>query len=381
MHPIVAITACALLIFSGDGFAQPKPAKPTAQAAVQPGLPGQPVAKPKPARNPSFYTAEVPINSQSAAEQHAAKARGLAQVAVRLSGTPAAASNNLIRRSGSNVEALVTGSSIRQDADTVNGLPVYRSIMTVTFDPESVDALIAGAGLKFWTASRPKPILWLAIDDGRGARLVTGQQTNVVKPLATRGLERGMRFLLPAGSPIEQAAIRSIWALNAPAMQVLTDRYHNDAQLIGKVYRQPPGWAADWLLTQGGVELARWSVTDIDPRRVIASGVDEGADAIAKRDSVHLETGVAGLYTVEVMGVDSQADFIRLMSYLETMAIVRKVIVVEAATEQLRLQLDLSVGMRGFRTMLGTGGVLAPHSAVEDETATASGKVLRFDLQ
>jgi hypothetical protein len=381
MRQIVRFTACALLIFSAQALAQPKPAKPTAPPVAQPALPGQPVAKPKPVRNPGFYTAEVTINSQSAAEQHAAKARGLAQVVVRLTGTPAAASNSLIRRSGANVEALVTGSSIRQDADTVNGLPVYRSILTVSFDPESVDALIAGAGLKFWTASRPKPILWLAIDDGRGARLVTGQQTNVVKPLATRGLERGMRFLLPAGSPLEQAAIRSIWALNAPAMQVLTDRYRNDAQLIGKVYRQPPGWAADWLLTQGGVELARWSFTDIDPRRVIASGVDEGADAIAKRDSVHLEAGVAGLYTVEVMGVDNQADFIRLMSYLETMAIVRKVIIVEATTQQLRLQLDLSVGMRGFRTMLGTGGVLVPHSAVEDESATVSGKVLRFDLQ
>jgi hypothetical protein len=392
MRPIVRLTACALLIAASQSFAQApgaaaapapgqgasKPAK--AGAAVPAAVPGQPLPKPKPTRNASFYTAEVTFNSQ--AEQRGAKIRALGQVVVRLTGNPAAASNNLIRRSGANIEALITSSSTRQDSEIVNGLPVYRSILTVSFDPDNVDALIGAAGLKFWTAERPKPILWLAIDDGRGPRLVTGQQTNVVKPLATRGLERGMRFLLPAGSSIEQAAIRSIWTLNAPAMQVLTERYRSDAQLIGKVYRQPPGWAADWLLTQGGVELARWSYSDSDPRRVIASGVDEGANAIANRDAVFLETGVAGVFTIDVIGVDTQADFIRLMSYLETMAIVKRVTITEATPEQLRLQLDLSLGMKGFRTMIGTGGVLRAAAEPEDGTMpVASGAVPRFTLQ
>ena len=392
MRPIVRLTACALIAAS-QSFAQtpgpvatPAPGQSAgrpaqAGAAVPAAIPGQPLPKPKPTRNASFYTAEVSLTSP--AEQRGAKIRALGQVVVRLTGNPAAASNNLIRRSGANIEALITNSSTRQDTETVNGLPVYRTILTVSFDPDNVDALIGAAGLKFWTAERPKPILWLAIDDGRGPRLVTGQQTNVVKPLATRGLERGMRFLLPAGSSIEQAAIRSIWTLNAPAMQVLTERYRNDAQLIGKVYRQSPGWAADWLMTQDGVELARWSYSDSDPRRVIASGVDEGANAIAKRDSVYLETGVAGIFTIDVIGVDSQADFIRLMSYLETMAIVKRVTVTEATPEQLRLQLDLSLGMKGFRTMIGTGGVLRAVAAESEDgtTPVASGTVPRFTLQ
>jgi hypothetical protein len=246
------------------------------------------------------------------------------------------------------------------------------------FDPDSVDALIAAAGLKYWTAERPKPILWLAIDDGRGPRLVTSQQPNVVKPLATRGLERGMRYLLPAGNAAEQASVSSIWSLNAQAMQVLTNRYRNDAQLIGKVYRQPPGWAADWLLSQSGVEIARWSFADTDPRRVIASGVDAGADAIAKRDGVTLDTGVAGLYSVDVVGVSSQSDFIRLMAYLQSMAVVRKVTVLRATPEQLRLQLDLGIGMKGFRTMVGTGDTLSP---LPDSTTASSGSVPRFSLQ
>ena len=361
------LIAMALLLAAGPAHAQTgaKPADPVASPAV----------KPKPTRNPAFYNTELTLSSQNAAERRGATIRALGQVVVRITGNPKAASNPVIRRAASSIDAMVLDSKLRQDSETVNGVPVYKTVLSVSFDPESVDGLIAAAGLKFWTSTRPKPILWLAINDGRGARLVTGQQTTVVKPLATRGLERGMRFLLPAGNAAEQAAVNSIWALNAPALQVLTNRYRNDSQLIGKVYRQPPGWAADWLLTRDGVELARWSFSDADPRKVIASGVDEGADAIAKRDAVSLDTGAAGPQLVDISGVNTQSDYIRLMSYLQALAVVRKVTVVEARPGQIRLQLDLGVGMRGLLPMVATGGVLVPDSE------PGAGGVTRFSLQ
>jgi hypothetical protein len=391
MPPIARVLALALL---SAVLAMPVPASAQAAAAARPAAtrpaaaPARPgadpaaalAAKPKPVRNPAFYSAVVPVASKN--EKRSALQRGLIQVVVRLTGDPQAGSNPVVRRGAGNIDALVTASSFREDSETVNGVPVYKTVLVASYDPDAVDALVGGSGLRYWSAARPKPILWLAIDDGRGPRLVTGKQTNVVKPLATRGLERGMRYLLPAGTATEQAAVRSIMGLNAMALAPLTARYGNDAQLLGKVYRQPPGWAADWLLTQGGVELARWSHTDLDPRRAIASGVDEGANALAARDSVKLDSGVAGSYAVEVLGVDSQARYLRLMGYLETLAIVKRVVVTEAIPGQLRLTLDLNVGMRGFRTLLANGGVLRalgePAATVED--APPSGAA-RFELQ
>jgi hypothetical protein len=354
--------------------AKPAPARP---AAIQSGADAT-AAKPKPVRNPSFYTADVPVNSQN--EKRAATVRGLFQVVTRLTGDPKASSNAVIRRAAANVDALVTDSSWTQDSEIVGGVPVYKTVLRVSFDPDGVDALVSGSGLRYWTSSRPKPILWLAIDDGRGPRLVTGKQTNVVKPLASRGLERGMRYLLPAGTAAETAAVRSIVGLNAMALQPLTARYGNDTQLLGKVYRAPPGWAADWVMTQGGVEIARWSYSDTDPRRVIASGVDEGANALAARDSVKIDSGVAGLYSVEVVGVNTQGDYLRLMAYLETLAIVRRVGVTEAMPGQLRVLLDLSVGMRGFRTLVAGGGTLRALTEAPVEGEPSAG-LPRFSLQ
>ena len=349
-------------------------ADPAGSAA--PGTPATadaatPAARPKPVRNPAFYTTDVVVQSQN--EKRGALIRALGQVVVRLTGNPQAAQNPVVRRAAGNVESLVLKSAFRQEQDTVNGVPVYKTILGVAFDPEAVDNVIGASGLKFWTSARPKPILWLAIDDGRGPRLVTGQQPNVVKPLAARGLERGMRFLLPAGNAAEQAAVATIWRLDSAALQPLTARYRNDAQLVGKVYRMGPGWAADWVFSQSGAEVARWSFADADPRRVIASGVDEGANAIAKRDGVGLDTGVAGLYAVEINGIGSQGDYLRLMSYLQGLPVVRRVAPVEASPGTLRLSLDLGVGIKGFRSMVAGGSTL--------RAAADGGGTARFELQ
>jgi hypothetical protein len=384
----VSVLALIAIVLAAPSLARAQAAAPARPAPAAKPAPGKPAAadpaaataKPKPVRNPSFYTASVPVGSQK--EKRSGMQRGLIQVITRLTGDTTVASNPVVRRAAGNVEALATSSAFRQDAETVGGVPVYKTILVVNFDPEAIDALVGGAGLRYWTAARPKPILWLAIDDGRGPRLVTGKQTNVVKPLATRGLERGMRYLLPAGTAAEQAAVRSIIGLNPMALAPLTARYGNDAQLIGKVYRQPPGWAADWVMTQDGVEIARWSYSDADPRRVIASGVDEGANALAARDSVKIDAGAAGVYAVEVGGVNTQGEYLRLMAYLETLAIVRRVAVTEAMPGALKLSLELTVGMRGFRTLLANGGVLRASGADDDATEEApSTGAARFELQ
>ena len=125
---------------------------------------------------------------------------------VKLTGDPLASGNPVVRRALPNAESFVADSraseaSSDQEGNTaVGGVPVYKTTMSFAFEPGSVDALVAGAGLKVWGGPRPRPILWLAIDDGRGARLVNSQQLNVVSPLAKRGLERGLRFGMPAGS-------------------------------------------------------------------------------------------------------------------------------------------------------------------------------------
>jgi len=360
--------------------ARPKPAPAVARpVAAKPATAPETAApaKIKPMRDYALYRAEVSLSSQGASERKQATARALSQVIVKLTGNPQAMTNATIRRAQANAQAYVSeatepvAASDSEGNTAIGGVPVFKTMMQVSFEPTSVDALITVAGLKYWTGVRPRPILWLAIDDGRGPRLVTGQQLSVIKPLAARGLERGIRFGLPQGSASESAAVGAVWNLDSAALAAMTARYqNNDAQLIGKVYRSVSGWSAWWVLSQAGVELGRWPVTDADPRKVIASGADPVADAIAKRDAVYLEAGPAGAQAIEITGVDSQADFIRVMAYLQTLAIVKRVQVDAASADSLKLTLELGVGLRGFSTMLMTGDMLEPEPAtIVDDNA------------
>ena len=300
-------------------------------------------------RDPSLYQGQVTLISQGAGERRAATARALAQVVVKLTGDPQAANHPVVRRALASAQTYVTTSDTRESSDqqgntAIGGVPVYRTTMSFAFEPNGVDALVAAAGLKYWGGSRPRPILWLAIDDGRGARLVNAQQLAVVKPLADRGLERGLRFGMPAGSAVEQAAVQTIWSQAAPQMLPLTARYGGQVQLLGKVYRAGGGWTADWLLSDGDKELSRWSFTDPSPQRAIASGADGAADAIARRDAVPMRAGEPTTLTVEVSGLRDGTDFTRAMGYLQTLAVVQGLQVQRATPDGLVLDLARQFG-------------------------------------
>lgn len=337
---------------------------------AQESSPAGPVAGPDAAvevdavRDPALYQAEVELLSQGPGERRAAAARALGQVVVKLTGNAQAAGHPVVRRAMANAEAFVTDSrgseavSDQQGNTAIGGAPIYKSLMTFSFDPASVDALVAGTGLPYWGGNRPRPLLWLAIDDGRGARLVNSQQLAVVKPLATRGLERGLRFGLPAGSAVEQAAVQTIWAQNPAPMLPLTARYGEQTQLLGRVYRAGGGWTADWVLSRGETELSRWSFSDPSPQRAIASGADGAADAIARRDAAPLDVGTPGSLVVEIAGLRGGSDYTRAMGYLQTLAVVRSLKVMQATPESLRVELDLAVGPEGFARFVAAGGTL-----------------------
>jgi hypothetical protein len=360
--PFVCLLLALVAAPSLPGAARAQDLAP-AETAAAPGLAEAGSVADAP-RDLTLYQGEAELLSQGAGERRAAAARALAQVLVKLTGDPLAPGNPVVRRALANAESFVSDShageaSSDQEGNTaVGGVPVYKTTMDFAFDPGSVDALVAGAGLRVWGSPRPRPILWLAIDDGRGARLVNSQQLNVVKPLAQRGLQRGLRFGMPSGSAVEQAAVQTIWAQNPEPMQALTARYGGDAQLLGRVYRAGGGWTADWVLSRGGQELSRWSFSDPSPQRAIASGADGAADAIARRDAVLMDAGEPGQLLVELVGLRDSNDYARAMGYLQTLAVVRALHIVEASPDRVQLQLDLAVGPDGFARFVASGGTL-----------------------
>ena len=316
-----------------------------------------------------LYEAEVQVRTQAEGERNAAYARALAQVFAKLSGDRGIANRPGVAQELRRASEYVDGFDYRQDESVgPTGAPSFRTMLVVRFVPEAVDSLVAALGLPVWPQPRPKPVVWLAIDDGRGPRLVGLQQSNAARPLLQRAIERGYRLGLPSGNAAEQAAVGAIWRGDSAAIARLSARYNPPMQLIGKLYRGGEGWQADWTFVDDGRVLSRWSETAADARRAMASGADGAADALIQRYAKAIAPADPVAQRIVFTGLRSGDDYLRLSAALQRMSVVRAIRPLRASGDRLEVELDLLTGMAGFRRMVDGGLLLEVESG--DEFAT-----------
>lgn len=312
------------------------------------------------------YAAEVPVRSQTEAERNTGFARALSQVFGKLSGDRSASARPGVGQELRRAKDYVEGYDYRQDEGIgPSGAPSYTTTLIVRFNQSKVDGIVAALGLPVWPQPRPKPVLWLAIDDGKGARLAGLAQNNVAKPLTQRALERGYRLGLPSGSAAEQAAVGAIWRGDTAAIVRLSSRYSPTMQLIGKLYRSKGGWTADWTFVDNGRVLSTWTSQEIDARRAMAAGADGAADALTRKYARRSASGTPGVQRILFTGIDSSEDFIRLSAYLQSISVVRHITPVRATPEGLEVDLDLMTGMPGFRRLIDADVLVEAEGGIE----------------
>lgn len=315
-----------------------------------------------------LYVGSVPVNNQSDSERASGVQRALAQVIVKLTGQRDAARLPQVRGLLGAAGRLALDTRFTTETDSRNGAPIYRQRMVVRFDHNAVDGLIAGTGLPSWPGPRAPAVLWLVINDGHGPRLVGAAHAGVVKSLLDRGSERGVQFVLPAGSPLEAQAALMATSTGPVNAVVLPSANYGPMQLLGRLNRTPAGWRAQWIVFDGGAELARWGETNADARLAMADGADAAADVLAKKYAKVVAAGAAGTFAVEIDGIHTGTDYVRAMGYLQSLGIVRRIVLLGTSGDGLRMQLDLATGLEGLRNVVAVGQVL---EADTDPTRTA----------
>lgn len=306
------------------------------------------------------YQAEVAVRNQTDGEREKGFGRALAQVLGNVTGDRGAAQRPGVRDELSKAKAYVDGYDYRQDEGlSANGAPSFQTTLVVRFDRDGVDELVQMLGLPSWPTPRPKPVLWLAINDGSGPRLVGLGQVNAARAVLDQAKARGYALGLPAGNAAEQAAVGAIWRGDTAAVALLSQRYSPPMQLVGKLQRGTAGWVADWVFVDKGKVLAKWQTTHPDARRAMAAGADGAADALFKRYAKAGSGGPAGRYRVRILGVDDADDYLRLAGYLDGLSIVKRVTPVLATPAVLELDLELATGVSGFARLVDRGEVLS----------------------
>lgn len=327
------------------------------------------------------YATEVPVRNQSEAERNNGFSRALLKVLTNLSGE-----RNPIARPGvadevRNAKAYVTSFDFRQDEGvSPSGAPSFKTMLVVRFNPAKVTELVSKTGMASWPEPRPKPVLWMAIDDGSGPRLVGLAQANAARPVLDRAKARGYRLGLPTGSASEQVLAASIWRSDVAAVARASAAYDPPMQLVGKLYRTGPTWRGDWIFVDKGKVLARSSTNNADARTAMAGGADIAADALIRKYArpgkpipKQPSNDVSDI-TIQLVGINSSEDYLRAMAWLESQPQVKRVVPLDASADSMHLRVSVVGGGGGLATIAANGGVVVPETVPAPAVdATTSG--------
>lgn len=313
------------------------------------------------------YEGEVAVASQSEADRLAALGAALAQVIAKRTGMRGAADDP--RLAGSLGRAGEWLQRYRYLDGAGGGV-----VLVARFDPAAVDRTLSEAGLTVWPEPRPQPVVWLAIDDGRGPRLLGNSQAQAVAALTARASQRGLRLTYPLMDLQDQQQIDvdRVWSADSSAAIQAARRYQSNVVLLGRLFRDGSQWIAEWRIVQDGEVLDQQRSSDADSSVVLANGADLAASALVTRYAADLNSaGPPGRYPLRVSGVLSAQDYARLLGQLNRMASVRATEITGADGDALLLTLDLTSGIEGFSRSARGIGLLAA-----DESAAASTGVL-----
>ena len=316
------------------------------------------------AQDAELYEGEVVVPNQSDAARAEALPSALAAALVRLTGRADVEEDPAVTPELAQAQNLLRQFRYRQDLDPAQPGSA-QTVLVARFDRDGVDALLALAGQRIWPSPRPVPVVWLAIDDGRGPRLLGSAQSRVVSALTRRAAERGLRLSYPLLDLEEQQiAVAPFWAGDSAAARRASARYQSRVSLVGKLYRSASGWTAEWALYDGEQRLGDTTRSAPDAPSVLAEGADLAADLLSSRATVAVaDAGPPGRFPVSIAGIASAEDYARTLAYLGRLSVVRGTRVLGAEEDRLLLELDLRSGLSGLRQLVANGQTLT----AEDE--------------
>ena len=222
----------------------------------------------------------------------------------------------------------------------------------VTFDAGAIERAVTALGQPVWSRTRPV-VLGVITRPPADADPVA-----VRRSLETAASERGLPLKLASAASAGLAGKDPVPAADALAAARAQGA---DAVLIGTA----DGAEWQWTLFEGG------SAT------VLAGGVTagiEGAADLFALGTPAANTGPVGTATLDVQGVNSLADAVRIQRLIEGLPGARRVILVASDAGVVRYRLDIPRGTEGLAEVLSSRGEVA---RVGDGTSPLTYRIAR----
>lgn len=324
-----------------------------------------------------LYEARVPVTDRSSSARSAALQQALSTVLVKITGarsvpgalTPMIAEPNRYLQQYSYEQAPADPNA---PSAAPGGPPAF--VLWAKFDPKVVNQDVSAAHMALWGMERPRTLVWLALQDSPGGRLLPAADTsNLMQTLANAAQQRGIVLLFPQLDAVDRAAlgVPDVTGFNLDRISAASTRYRPDSVLVGSVTPFGNGqYAARWELLNGA-EQETWQTPPGDEMAVATDGVQVTADRYATRYAIAAGAGDLAGMALEVDGVTNLDSYAKVLAYLNSLTPVQAVRVERMAAGSAFFSVDVRGSLDNLRSALTLGGLLLPEGSAAPAAATS----------
>jgi len=330
----------------------------------------------------NLYRERVLVTNQSDEARSQAAAEALQLVLMRASGRQTLGESPALARAFAKPQRLIESFRYETAADDEAGQAQTR--LQMTFSSSAIETLLREAGLPIWPDNRPSLLMWLVRDDLHAGRQVVAfaDEPELETQLLASAQQRGLPQILPLLDLEDQLTLSAeqLWQLDLQAIAAASARYAVDATLVGR-----------YSLTSGGEWLASWSLQHREQQQLFDSRgadlqalFDKGLDEVANYFS-----GIYGItatdrrvdtLVMQVSGVDRFQSYVALTDYLDSLAVLRHVQLLEVRGQSLRFALQPEGRMSLLMDALALDKRLKPEEIVTiaGPSQQRASRLLRF---
>jgi hypothetical protein len=309
-----------------------------------------------------LYEAEVPVTSRDTTAEAAALEAALRTVLIRVAGDPAPersrslapvfkAAQNYVRQFGF------------KEAREGGQAPLT---FWAQFDSLALDSALREAGVRVWGRERPTLLVWLAVSEPGGPRLIgTDNPSAYSEALRAQAATRGVPLLLPLLDLEDetQLSAQDVVAGSIDKIESGSSRYGAEAVLSGSLINAEGGrWTARWSLIKKG-QAQHWMTQGDTPQAALGAGIDRAAEllatAYASGASSPTADGTPETLELSVEGISRFDQYAQVQMYLKSLDQVTAVTIKQADAERVLFSVTSRGGAAAVTEAIALGRTLA----------------------
>lgn len=200
--------------------------------------------------------------------------------------------------------------------------------LTLKFNEQKLTALFNKMGRNSLNKNRPQVLLWLVTEQNNQSDFVTSaSMADVADKVDDLANSYGLPVLLPLLDLTERQSIteQDVINFNVAPLEKAAARYNADNIMIGNVKNVNGVWHCEWRLVDGTKNIS-WNTKGDDLNIELEVMFNQLADKlVASAHKMSTTNSTKQSIAVRVNGVDSIADYARVLAHLKKLPIVKQV--------------------------------------------------------